>query len=117
MATIFAYFLTILCVLLGLTSIPQSLIGGLVSRFSNLLLGAFLGSVVTWLALNFLWIKFEGSPLSVLAIVLSLGTIFMHGNLSSKELNQNAKTLMAAEMWGILVVGIYVLAKFGIRWY
>lgn len=117
MTTILAYFLTIVCVLFSITAAPQSLIGGIIGRFSNIMVGAFLGSVITWLGINFLWIKFEGGQLSILALLLSLATLFIHGNLRFKELNQNAKTLIAAELWGIIAVGIYVLIKFGTRLY
>lgn len=117
MATIFAYVLTIVCVLSSLTALPQSLIGGVISRFTNLLVSAFLGAVITWLGINFLWMKFEGNHISILAILLSFGALFIQGNLNYKEINQNAKTLMVAEMWGIIVVGLYVSIKFGIRWY
>lgn len=98
MATIIAYVITIGCVLFTVTSIIQMLIGGLIGRFSNAMIGAFIGSVITWMLINFLWVKYEGGQIPILALLLSIGTLFLYGSFQNKELNQNAKTLMAAEI-------------------
>lgn len=117
MATTIAYVATLACVLFALTTLLQSLFGGIIGRFTNTMIGSFIGSVLCWLLINFLWVKFEGEQLPILVMVLSLGILLTQGGKNSDGLTEHAKTMMAAEMWGIIAVGIYVLIDFGLRWY
>lgn len=121
MATIIAYIITLVCVFFAITPFLPSLAAGIFGRVAGMgvgmTVGAFTGAILTWLLINFLWMRFEGQQLPVLAMALSFGILSIHGSMSAKELNQNAKTLMVAEMWGIIAVGIFIIAKFGLRWY
>lgn len=117
--TIAFYLGTLFLVLIGLTSAPQSLISGLSTRafgMSFLQIGALLGGLLTWIIINFLWVKIEGGPIPLLLIGLTL--IIMGIILTRKSLNMLARKNLIAEMWSIIIIGIYIVFQFDyIRWY
>jgi len=98
---------------------PNSILGGLLGRLtSNLYLGSLLGSLLIWYFVDFLWIKFAGGHISVLAFALCFLALTLIHYLSRKELNQNAKTMMAGEQWALILLCIYTLfISDVIRWF
>ncbi len=119
--TIIAYVITALATFFSITSIPQVIVGGLLVRFLGrefLLVASIIGSVVTWLFVSYLWRILEGGTIPLAVLILAICLVIVHGQTEKSKLNQGAKIIMAAEMWGIIIVGIAV-GYFAptVRWY
>jgi hypothetical protein len=116
--TIIAYLTTFIALFFSITSIPQAIIGGLAGRYTGPLFGMLLGSVIAWQLINILWVSFEGGQIPVVVLVSSLLFILTHGFIAKNELTQQSNWMMAAEMWGIILVGIFInIYADSIRWY
>ena len=118
--TIAAYIITLLLVFLTLTTFFQSLIAGALLRISGLPinLGSFIGAVITWILLNFLWTITEGDSIPIIILIISLIYIITHYKISKDELADISKTNMIAEFWAILLFGIFLMISTSpIRWF
>lgn len=117
--TTVAYIITLLLVFLTITTLFQSLIAGFFSRIFGLPinLGAFLGAVITWLLLNFLWTITEGGSIPLIILIISLIYIVTHYMISKDELTSISKANMIAEFWAILLLAIFLMiSNTTIRW-
>lgn len=118
MATIIAYIATLTAVALTITSIPQMIVGGLLGRFLGPLMGGLLGSILTWLAIDWLWLTFEGGHIPIAALAAAMAVLFVHGYVSREELTEQSNWMMAAELWAIVLVGVGLcVMPANIRWY
>lgn len=105
------FFLAYSTLLIGqyfaVTSIPISILGGLLSRLSsNLHLGLFLAGVVVWNIIDLVWLDLLGYHLPLLVIVLSLG--FQFWSSTDKRMTEASQLMIVAESWSIVAVAIYV---------
>jgi len=111
------YIITSLLVFFAITQILQSFVGGLIGRFTNLLLGMFLGSLVTWLIIDFLWILIEKGHIPILSLGINILILFVHANIEFKKLTKVSKKMIVAEIWAIISYGIILMIVFRpIRW-
>jgi len=116
--TIIAYAVTFAALFFSITALPQAIIGGLIGRFAGPLLGGLIGSIVSWLFIDWLWVTFEGGHIPIAALIGALAFIFAHGFISKEELTEQSNWMMAAELWAIILVGIFLFAHSDvIRWY
>ena len=116
--TIIAYAATFIAVFLSITALPQAIIGGLIGRFSGPLLGGLIGGIVSWLFIDQLWITFEGGHIPLAALIGAMAFIFFHGFISEEELTEQSHWIMAAELWAIISVGIFLFIRSDVtRWY
>jgi hypothetical protein len=72
------------------------------------------GFFITWLLIDFLWVKFEGKHIPILLLVGIIGILFFQGkkgNHTSEGLN-----LLFSEIWAIILLCIYI-SIFGFRLY
>lgn len=117
--TIVAYVVTLLCVYFSITSAPIALLGGIIGRgLGNILIGGLLGAVLTWLGIAWLWKVFEGKPVPILVLAVTFLFLLSHSAIKKDELTQASQWMIAAEQWGIIIVGvIMLLSTESIRWY
>ena len=106
---VIAYIIIVLLVFFAITSFPQVLTGGLIGRITNILIGALVGSITTWLLIDLLWLKIMGNHIPILALGLSIITLFIHGYFDGESLTKISHQMMAAEAWAIILVGIYII--------
>ena len=117
-ATIIAYIATFIALFFGLTALPQAVVGGFIGRFAGPLLGGLLGSIIAWLLVDWLWVTFEGGHIPIAALLGALAFIFGHGFISKEQLTEQSHRMMAAELWAILLLGVYLFFQTDVvRWY
>jgi len=119
MITIIAYILTLACVFFAITAIPNMIIGGFLGRLSsNPLIGSLLGGVIIWVFIDFLWIVSTANHIPVLVFILSFLILTFHSYSENENLNTNAKYMIAAEQWALVLVCIYTMVSAeNIRWF
>ena len=102
-----AYSILLIAQYFAITSIPISILGGLLSRLcSNLHLGLFLAGLVVWNIIDLIWLAFLGNHLPLLAIVLSIG--FQFWSSRDRRMTEASQLMIVAGSWSILAVAIYV---------
>ncbi len=117
MATLIAYALTVAAVAFSVTSLPQVLVGGLIARWAGILFGALVGGVLSWSAINLMWLWLEGNHIPIAALGAAVVTLFVHSFISRNNLSQQSLWLMAGEIWAIVLLAIYlVVFSDEIRW-
>lgn len=79
------------------------------------MIGALGAAVVVWFGISFLWASIDGEPMPVVAYVVALVLLFLQ---PMEQLNDGAKTNLAAEQWGIVIVsGLYIYDANVVRWF
>lgn len=119
MITSIAYIMTLACVFFAITAIPIMLIGGILGRLTgNILIGAFLGSILIWIFIDFLWIVSTGNHIPVLVFILSFLILGFHAYSDNENLNSSAKNMIGAEQWALVIVCIFtIFSAESIRWF
>lgn len=117
-ATIVAYVLTLLAVSFSITAIPQAILGGVFGKLGVPLMGMLMGGVISWIAIDALWYFLEGAHLPFTVFVASFLLLAIHGSISKDKLTEQARWMMAGEMWAIVLVGVgaFFLSE-SFRWY
>ena len=88
------------------------------ARMTGLLVGALIGSIVSWVIIDLLWLWFAGGHIPIAALSGAIIFIILHGLISKNELTKASQITMAAEAWAIILVGIYlVFIPDVVRWY
>ncbi|MEN8176128.1 MAG: hypothetical protein ABFS23_10220 [Pseudomonadota bacterium] len=114
-ATLVAYVATALAVLLSLTEMLQMVIGAVFGRVLGVFTSAFLGSMLVWSLVDFLWIRFEGAHITVTALGGAWLLVFLIRGLLRKK---GLKEEVLAELAAIAVLGGYVvLMSSPVRWH
>ncbi|WP_066219813.1 hypothetical protein [Formosa haliotis] len=106
---ILGYLVLLLIQYFAIQAIPITLIGGLISRFTNIYVGVLIAGILTWLGINFIWFKVFDYNLPLLAFILSIGFQFWHLKKAQLELTETSKQMVVGEIWSIILVAIYIL--------
>jgi hypothetical protein len=117
MTTIFAYIITILLSRTGIVdflSFPITAIVGIISRFQ--IIGAIAGFFVTYLLIDFLWIRFDGNNMP-----LSLPILFILWDFSfdlKRRLTKEGEKQNIGDQIALSMIVIKLLFFSGsIRWF
>lgn len=103
------YLVLLLIQYFAIQAIPITLIGGLISRFTNIYVGVLISGILTWLGINLIWFKIFDYQLPLLAFILSIGFQFWHLKKAQLELTETSKQMVVGEIWSIILVAIYIL--------
>ncbi len=106
---ILGYVVLLLIQYFAIQAIPITLIGGLISRFTNIYVGVLIAGILTWLGINFIWFKVFDYHLPLLAFILSIGFQFWHFKKAQVELTETSKQMVVGEIWTIILVALYIL--------
>tara|TARA_R100000353_G_scaffold174742_1_gene143374 strand:+ start:1047 stop:1406 length:360 start_codon:yes stop_codon:yes gene_type:complete len=106
---ILGYLVLLLVQYFAIQAIPISIVGGIVSRFTNIYVGVLIAGILTWLGINLIWFKIFDYQLPLLAFILSIGFQFWHLKKARLELTETSKQMVIGEIWTIILVAIYVL--------
>ena len=116
--SIVAYVATLIVVYFSLSGLIQSLVGGLMSRAVGLLLGMLIGAIFAWGFIDLLWVFIEGGHIPLVLLIVAIAFIVLHSIISKKELTQASKWMMTAELWAIILYGVFLLLQpDSVRWY
>lgn len=116
--SIVAYVVTLIVVYFSLSGLIQSLVGGLIGRAVGLLLGMLIGGICAWGLIDLLWVLIEGGHIPLVLLIAGMAFIVLHSIISKRELTQASKWMMTAELWAILLYGIFLVLQPGsVRWY
>jgi hypothetical protein len=78
-------------------------------------LGAFAAAAALWFGISYLWMQVDSAPMPVAAYAAALILLFLQ---PLEDLNDGAKSNLAAEQWGIVVVvGLYIYDASVVRWF
>ena len=107
--TIGLYVVVAAITFFALTGIIVSF-GGAFSPF-----GAFAAAAALWFGISYLWMQVDSAPMPVAAYAVALILLFLQ---PLEDLNDGAKSNLAAEQWGIVVVvGLYIYDASVVRWF
>ncbi len=108
--TMLLYALTLAAVYYAITGIIQGFFAAFIGRLFGVNLGIFFGGVITWGFINWLWILINGDQIPITVVIGSIILLVMHGVIGKDQLNENAKLMMSAEQWVLILLGIYLIA-------
>ena len=78
-------------------------------------LGAFVAAFALWAGISYVWMQVDSAPMPVAAYAVALVLLFLQ---PLEDLNDGAKSNLAAEQWGIVVVvGLYIYDASVVRWF
>jgi hypothetical protein len=106
---ILGYLVLLLIQYFTIQAIPITLVGGIISKFTNIYVGVLIAGILTWLGINFIWFKIFDYQLPLLVFILSIGFQFRHLKKSEFELTETSKKMVVGEIWAIILVAIYIL--------
>ncbi len=108
--TVLLYALTLAAVYYAITGIIQGFFAALIGRLFGVNLGIFIGGLITWEIIDWIWILIDGDHIPITVVIGSITLLVMHGVIGKDQLNENAKLMMSAEQWVLIVLGIYLVA-------
>jgi hypothetical protein len=106
---ILGYLILLLIQYFAIQAIPITLVGGIISKFTNIYVGVLIAGILTWLGINLIWFKIFDYNLPLLAFILSIGFQFWHLKKAQFELTETSKKMVIGEIWAIILVAIYIL--------
>ena len=124
MGHIFGYIVVAVAVLLGIPTLAGFLLAGLMIRIPALraLFGAFwslpefLASWLIWIGIAYLWQLALGQSIPIALLIAASAWVVWSAR--DEHLSELGRILASAELWGILVAGVFVaIYSDAIRWY
>lgn len=114
MVKIIGYFVLVLVVLFGVTSLIQGLISGLLNKVTKNFrfaanFGGLIGGIITWVFFAYLWSKFTGENLPILLLFICIVGLFIHGNMKHDELTTLSRQHLVSEIWTIILLSGYLM--------
>jgi hypothetical protein len=114
-----AYVLTIFSVGIAITSFPNAIIGGFLSRVTNnLLLGMLLGSLAIWLLIDQLWVRFADGHIPIAVYIICFIILMGQAYVDRYKLTHVSKMMIGGEQAALIILCIYSMAAADIiRWF
>ena len=106
---ILGYLVLLIIQYFAIQAIPITIVGGIISKFTNIYVGVLIGGILTWLGISFIWFKIFDYHLPLLVFILSVIFQIWHLNKARFELNEMSKKMVIGEIWSIILVSIYIL--------
>ncbi|MTB53930.1 hypothetical protein [Lewinella sp. W8] len=116
---IVGYICLPLLVILSITSLPISLIGGLfVKVIKNPLLAMLIGGIITWVGIDLLWGKIFSNHIPVLLFLLCFLALGAYSQIENKSLTETSKFAIGGEQAAIVLTAIYsIITSESVNWY
>jgi len=115
--TIILYIATFLLTVFSITQLIRSLICKFFIRLSiPYILSNFISSIITWLLIDLMWFLIEKNHIPILALGISIVTIYLRAFIQRKKLTREAEKIMVSEIWAIIILGLIIILGPTTRW-
>lgn len=115
---ILGYAILLVIQFLAIQALFISMLSGYLTKLSrNLFFSALSASVSVWIILCIIWFKIFDYAMPFLAFLLSVLFQAVHLKREKYSLSELSKTLIIAEIWGIIITAIFVFIFLKFNWY